>query len=117
MQGKAVLDQVESWIDQMALQGWEYLDKHGLEMVGGPYTVIEPTFIPRPAKRMTNKEMLHRVSQGDPCRDVGQSYAETVLSLAEVEFWEYEVAAVFVHKTILVETPSVEEERKVLALR
>lgn len=118
LQGKAVLAQVESWIDQMATRGFEYNERHeGLKLVGGPYPVVETVQIPRPKKRMSNKEMRWRVSQGDPCRDDIQSFAMTVPALGQVEFWEYEVSAVFVHKTILVETPSVEEERKVLALR
>lgn len=117
LQGKALLAQVESWIDDMKLQGWDYDDRGGLELTGGPYTVVETVVLQRPKPRMSNKEMLWRVSQGDPCRDTDQGFASLVPDITEVEFWEYEVAATFVHKTILVESPSADEERKVLALR
>ena len=121
---RAKLKAAEMFVEDMIKQGWQYdpnkihPNSRGFKLTG-PYTATPITGLPKlnTIKRITNKEALARVSAGDPMRDTGEDWAVTLPGLFESNSWEYELSAVFIRTTILVETPSLHEEQEVLRNR
>ena len=65
--------------------------------------------IDRP-RRVTAKQMLSGVIQGNPYRTDAPRGVLTAPPLTETEYWEYELALGFVHKTLLGEVPDKERQ-------
>ena len=106
---KAKIKAAERFVDDMHVRGFEYLDAHGFVMKG-PFTPWpEPITIRRPP-RLTARQMLPMLMQGKKFRAEETTLGTNVLPLSEYEYWEYELAGVFVHRTILVEHPSEGEK-------
>ena len=103
------IEVAERFVEDMAKQGFEYLDKYGIQMFGPFPTTPEPIGLKRP-RRLTAAEMLPGVMAGNRFRANGESMATLVLPLAENETWEYELRAVFVHPTLVIEYPYPHEE-------
>ena len=99
----------ERFIKDMARQGWEYLDKHGIRMTG-PYTAVTPVDLRHYKRRHFNAQtpVFGRNGSGPELAVV------TLPPLAEADHWEYELAAVFLHKRLLVEVPDAQEEKEML---
>ena len=111
----------ELFVESLAKQGWEYLDKHGFKMTG-PFAPLVIVNLPKKhqqaqwhmkSSEMLEKHMNHGGSLSASPRSSPTSYVSDVPPLAECEEWEFELAGVFVHKTLLAETPDPWEERKV----
>mgnify|MGYP001608998517 FL=1 len=109
------IEAAEQFVRDMRKQGWEYVggssrmppQAQGFRMTG-PYPVIEPVTI-HVAKELPAAEQFAGMLRGNRYRDGGGTIASTVLPLEENERWEYELAAVFVHETILTEVPDPHE--------
>ena len=108
----------EAFVQDMAKQGFEYLDQHGVTMTG-PFSATPITGLPsrRERGRFNARQALPAVLAGNPLRPPERSYAVSVPLLDESEKWEYELAAVFIHKTLFVETPDKHEEEEMLRKR
>lgn len=106
----------EMFVEALAKQGWEYLDKHGFKMTG-PFAPLEIVNLPKRHQQaqwhMKSSELIRHLNQGEKVRAKAETYTSNVPPLAECEEWEFELAGVFVHKTLLAETPDPWEERKV----
>lgn len=118
---KASFRAAEMFIRDMKKQGWEYLDKHGFK-VSGPYVPLNPISLPKRHQQAQwntpSKDLLPRIQAGQRFdRASDPSYVSAVPSMAALDTWEFELAGVFVHKTILTETPDASEELKELKAR
>lgn len=117
---KAKYTAAEQFVADLAKQGWTYLDKHGFKM-SGPFVPVEivnlPTRHQQAQWHMKSSEMLNKLGTGQQFRAASASYASIVPPVAECEYWEFELAGVFVHQTLLTERPDAHEEKKGLATR
>ncbi len=114
------VEAAERFVEDMAKQGYEYMDKHGVtepRLIGAVTPITgAPTRAQR--ERFDAAAALPNVMAGDRLRlQHEMDYAVTIPLLNQVDAWQYEITAVFVHKTLLVETPDDHEERKVLLSR
>ena len=100
----------ERFVEDMKKQGWDYLPQHGFTMKG-PFPYIQPVTI-HVAKTPSAREMIRAVAQGARYVDQGGTQASAMPTLAVTEWWEYELAGVFSHETILTEYPDPHEEEK-----
>ena len=101
----------ERFVRDMHKQGWEH-DGRVPFVMKGPFPQVEITTI-HPQRLPTAREMAPYVAQGDRFRDpfVGYDYgAKPALTLAASEYWEYEIAGVFVRTQILTELPDKTEQ-------
>ena len=88
------------FVEDMAKQGYDYIDKFGFKLSGPLDHVAVSHFIP-PYNR---QEKWHYAARdGMPMRVSGDSYASDLPSLAEAEKWDFELSAVFVSRTLVVE--------------
>ncbi len=116
---KAKVACAEEFVIDMAKQGWEYLDKYGFRMTG-PYPVVEVINLPSRSQQerwhQPSAEIMAAVVAGARIGRIAQDggYARPVPLVAESDRWEFELAGVFVHKTILMEYPDEHEEREAL---
>lgn len=101
----------ERFVRDMQKQGWVYDNRFGFRM-RGPFPPIEPTTI-HIARMPSAKQMLPYVAQGARFLDKGGTQAGLMPVLPESNYWEYELAGVFVRDTVLVEQPDPHEEEKV----
>ena len=114
----------ERFVSDMAKQGWEYdpgrlaPSERGFKLTG-PYPktpiLVLPSSVER--QRIDAHRDLAKVRAGDRMRDKGSDYVSTVPMIEESEYWEYEISAVFIRNTILVETPDSHEELEVIKNR
>jgi len=102
----------ETFVEDMRKQGWEYLNSHGFKMTG-PFPTVEVVPLPsrslQPRWHQPSQEVLQRITAGQVVRTNGNSYASDVPDLGACEKWEYELAGVFAHGTILTEMPDDKE--------
>lgn len=105
---KAKYAAADRFIRDMRVQGWEYVDEHGFRM-RGPYPYI-PTMNLKVPHQLNAREMLQFIRQGRPLPAIEAPPVLTLLPLVMHEYWEYELAGVFLHKTILMEIPDKGEE-------
>ena len=102
----------ETFVEDMHKQGWEYLNSHGFKMTG-PFPAIEVVNLPKrslqPRWHQPSQEVLQRIMAGQRVRATGNGFASDMPGLGACEKWEYELAGVFVHNTILTETPEDQE--------
>ena len=114
---KAKYAAAEQFVKDMAKQGWQYVEKHGFKMTG-PYVSVSPVTLPRRSQQkqwhIPSRDMLAALQAGYRFRANGGNYVQEVPSLTATEKWEFDLAGVFVHKTILIEVPDIHEEREVL---
>ena len=102
---KAKIAAAEAFVRDLRKQGFEYMDVHGIRMTG-PYAVA---VIPRLPKRsqqepwhVNAREMLPAALAGyRPPAPSGMGPVGTIPLLGHSEKWEYELAAVFIHETML----------------
>ena len=99
----------EKFIADMHRQGWEYVERYGFRMIG-PFPTLRPIAIPKRVRVPSAREMLEGVKQGNPYRAAPSYGVQNVPLVAESEEWTYELAGVFVHKTILMDYPDQHEE-------
>lgn len=99
----------EKFVVQMHQQGWEYDGRHPFKMTG-PFPMV-PVVTIRPHRAPTAKEMLSYVKNGARFLDNGENTASIVPPLALSEWWEYEIAGVFVRRQIMTEYPDPHEEQ------
>lgn len=102
----------QAFVEDMRKRGWEYLNSHGFKMTG-PFPAIEVVRLPprslQPRWHQPSQEVLQRIMAGQVVRTNGTTYASGVPALGTCEKWEYELAGVFVHDTILTEMPDEKE--------
>lgn len=114
---KAKYAAAEMFVTDMAKQGWHYLDRHGFKMTG-PYPAVEVVQLPKRSQQerwhVPSADIMSAVATGTRIGRIAQDggYAKPVPLLAESDRWEFELAAVFTHKTILTEYPDKHEERQ-----
>lgn len=98
----------ERFIADMAAQGWDFLGQYGVRLTG-PFVPVQPVTIRRP-RTLRARDMLDGVAQGARFLAGGpETRAQQVAPFGETEYWEYELAAVFLHGTILTERPDAHE--------
>ena len=108
----------EMFVADMAKQGWEYdpnklpVHERGFKLAGPFPQTPDITNIKVP-RRYSGKQALLMVAAGNRLHDEGQDYAVTLPTIDISEKWEYELSAVFIHKTILTEIPDSHEEHEV----
>ena len=92
----------------MHKQGWVHDGRYEFVMKG-PFPMVETMTIHH--RRMpTAREMVASVAQGARFLDNGNSVARAMPTLALSEYWEYEIAGVFVREQIMTEVPDPHEE-------
>ena len=108
----------EQFVKDLAKQGFQYLDRHGFQMTGPfPKLNISST-LPRHSWQYSAREALARMQAGLPVGDRhGRSHVSAVSPLDASEEWDYELAGVFIHNTILTEMPDAHEESEELRNR
>lgn len=98
------------FVDAMAKQGFDYIgessrlpeDERGVRMVfKGAHVAIMNMH--RPKRRLTSKEMLPQVMQGARFLPEEETHAAAVPHYTEVEFWDFELSAIFLRDTMLME--------------
>lgn len=92
----------EQFIKDMEKQGWEYLDQHGIQM-SGPYSESVITGVPSMREQLKAKDAVYAVAQGARLLPQKRDLVASVPPLALSERWEFELAAVFLRKTIVME--------------
>ena len=107
---RAKVAAAERFVVDMHKQGWEHVERYGFRL-RGPLAPTMTMTLPKRPPRVSGEEALRRVMAGDLMRAPEYPEVMTVPLLSETDVWEYELAAVFVRPTILVEVPSLEEER------
>lgn len=100
---------LEQFVSDMRVRGWEYTDRE-LPRVTGPYPYIPAGELPKP-RRISARNMLSGVMQGQKFRDDVEGVF-TPDPVDATEYVEYEIAAVFVRNTILVDLPDLHEEKR-----
>lgn len=113
---KAKFHAADLFIQDLAKQGWENVSKHGFKM-SGPFAAVQVINLPKRSQQerwhTPSKDMIAAVSAGyKPPPPPPESYVQTVPDVAESEDWEFELAGVFVHSTIMTELPDLHEERE-----
>ena len=98
------------FVADMDKQGWEYVDKYGFRM-SGPYHPVQPVDLRRLRRQRFNARSPDFRQPHEPGPEAA---VVTLSSLAESDRWDYELSAVFVHKTLLAEIPYVSEEQQEL---
>lgn len=105
----------QEFIDDMAEQGWEYLDRYGMRMNPEPKPHVETVTLPKRHLQANwhtpSRELLPAVMAGYRARTAPEHFVTTLPNMAFMESWEWDLSAVFVRKTILTETPDPHEER------
>lgn len=103
---------LNQFIADLSKQGWEYQERF-LPRITGPYPNVQPSSsLPKP-QRISAKRMLPELIQGHKFRDAGElEGVQTPEPIDATEWVQYEITAVFIHKTILVDIPDLYEERR-----
>lgn len=113
---KAKYEAAGLFVRDMAKQGWQHVEKHGFRM-SGPFAAVETISLPKRSQQerwhTPSRELLPAMLAGYrvPSPSSNGSYVKSVPPIAETDSWEFELAAVFVHETILTELPAPHEER------
>jgi len=114
---KAKVACAERFVIDMAKQGWDYLDKYGFRM-SGPYPPTEIVNLPSRSKQerwhQPSAEIMAAVMAGARIRAQDDGYVKAVPPVALSDYWDFELAGVFVHNTILTEYPDKHEESEAL---
>ena len=113
---KAKVHAAELFIADMAKQGWQYVSSHGFTMKG-PFPATTTVILPKRSEmerwNTPSRELLPAVQSGYRARTgVDGGYARPVPLITETDAWEFELAGVFTHETILTEVPDAHEEAR-----
>ena len=92
----------------MRKQGWVHDGRYEFVMKG-PFPKVEPMTI-RPRRMLTAREMASGVARGARFLDDGGDMAKAMPVLELSEYWEYEIAGVFVREQIMTESADPHEE-------
>lgn len=98
----------EMFVRDMHKQGWENDTRYGFTMKG-PFPMVTPITL-HPRRMLTAREMAPMVARGARFLDNADSGVRELPSLALSEYWEYEIAGVFVRPQIMTEYPDPHEE-------
>ena len=111
---KAKYEAADLFVSDMAKRGWQYMAEHGFKM-RGPFPATEIISLPKPSDarwHIPSRELLPAVSQGYNGRAaIDGGYARNVPLITETDSWEFELAGVFIHDTIMTEVPDPHEEK------
>lgn len=105
----------KAFISDIAKQGWEYLDVHGITMKGPMPEPTKLVTLPSRAKQdrwqISARDALPAIAAGYRLPQLqGVGPVSAVPSLEDAVEWQYDLSAVFVHKTIL--QTNIEDEVK-----
>jgi len=94
----------ERFIEDMDKQGWDYMDQHGVQM-SGPYSPAIITGVPSFAdrERIKAKDAAYAVAQGARLLPQKTQMVASVTPVAFCDKWEFELSAVFLRKTVVME--------------
>ena len=98
----------EWFVVDMHKQRWEHDGRYGFTMKG-PFPRAEVVTL-HPKRLLTAQEMAPQVARGARFLDSAESGVMDVPPLALSEYWEYEIAGVFVRPQIMTEYPDLHEE-------
>lgn len=98
----------EMFVRDMHKQGWENDGRYGFRMKG-PFPMVTVTTL-HPRRMPTAREMAPMVARGARFLDNAESGVMELPPLALSEYWEYEIAGVFVRPQIMTEYPDPHEE-------
>ena len=90
------------FITDLAKQGWEYVDKFGISVKKMPFAHIEFPTLPSRSQQ-ENWHFNPRTDSIEHKVECSSPGVVNVPALDAVEKWEFELAAVFLHQTILAE--------------
>lgn len=113
---KAKFHAADLFVRDMAKQDWENVSKHGFQM-RGPFAAVQVVNLPKRSQQerwhTPSKDMIAAIHAGyTPSLPTAPNYVQTVPDVAEADDWEFELAGVFVHSTIMTELPDPHEERE-----
>lgn len=100
----------EMFVADMHKQGWEYDTRSGFKMEG-PFPFVPPITIHMP-RVLTAKDMLSGVANGNRFLEDSGTPASMMPTLGASEWWEYELAGVFIRTEIMVEYADLHEEKR-----
>lgn len=109
---KAKYETAERFVRDMAKKGWEYLGRYPWRF-RGPFPVMPIVTLPRRSQsrwHIPSRELLAAVQAGYRPVEHTDAVIRDIPVLSHSDRCEYELSAVFIHKTILVEVPDREEE-------
>ena len=96
----------ERFIEDMGKQGWDYIDKHGIAMTG-PYSASVITGLPSAAQRekdrINAREAVFAVAAGARLLPSKREMVASLPPIAMSPEWEFDLSAVFLRKTIVME--------------
>lgn len=114
---KAKYIAAEQFVRDMEKQGWRHEPQHGFRMTG-PYPATEIVNLPKRSQQerwhLPSRDILAAVQAGYRLPRPDTSYVKTVPHITQTDAWEFELAAVFLHETILTESPDPHEEKEAL---
>lgn len=99
----------ERFVEDMRKQGWTHDPRFDFRLLG-PFVPVVPVAL-NPRRTPTARQMLPGVLAGKRFLDDGATEVRNVPLLGESDYWEYEIAAVFVRTQVLTETADPHEER------
>ena len=110
---KAKYKAMDWFVKDMAKEGWTYLEKHDVRM-RGPFAATVTVTPVKSQWHIPSRDLISAVQSGyrfdASAQDGGCAYS--VPLLGETDSWEFELAAVFVRNTILIEYDEKEESPK-----
>ena len=111
---KAKYHAADLFIADMAKQGWQYVSRHGFTMKG-PFPATQMIMLPKRSEQerwhTPSRELLSAAQAGYRARTGADGgYVRPVPLLSDTDAWEFELAGVFTHDTILTEVPDPHEE-------
>ncbi len=106
------------FVTDMAKQGYEYVDQYGFKM-SGPFPYVETVQIPKRSEQKrwndSSKALFASIQSGNFKRGAEDGgYAREVPRIEETDDWEFELAGVFVHETLVFQTADEHEEKEEL---
>ena len=109
---KAKYEAADLFVRDMAKRGWQYMGEHGFTMKG-PFPATETVSLQSQGRwHIPSRELLPAASQGYGVRAaIDGGYARNVPMITETDSWEFELAGVFIHDTIMTEVPDPHEEK------
>ena len=112
---KAKYEAAGRFIRDMAKQGWQHVEPHGFKM-SGPFPHTEIVILPKRSEQeqwhTPSRQMLASGRFARAVIDGG--YVRSVPLVTETDSWEFELAGVFIHSTILTEVPDAHEEQEAI---
>lgn len=108
---KAMHYWMDRFVEDMAKRGYQYLSKYPIEATfKGAY--VAPVALPKPKRLPSAREMQRDVMQGAKFRAEPVTGMQTVPHYLQAAIWQYDLSAVFLHDTILMDVPDLHEEKR-----